>query len=83
MIDRNDARSILQINNRYVLAYGAARIDDTIKGFEYLIKSLDLLVNKYGVGQENVHLLLFGGIKDKRLYYKYKSPLTQQKSSPI
>jgi glycosyltransferase involved in cell wall biosynthesis len=65
MIDRNDARSILQINNRYVLAYGAARIDDTIKGFEYLIKSLDLLVNKYGVGQENVHLLLFGGIKDK------------------
>lgn len=64
-VDRTDARSLLNIQAPYVIAFGANRIDDPIKGFTYLIKSLELLVVKHGIAAKDIHLLLFGGIKDE------------------
>lgn len=65
IIDRDDARSILHLKARYVIAFGAARIDDDIKGFSYLTEALKLLTDQGKFSCDDVHLLLFGGIKDE------------------
>ena len=43
IVDRTDARTTLGINARFVIAFGAARLDDSIKGFGYLAEALRLL----------------------------------------
>ena len=50
---------------------GAARINDPIKGFEYLVKALSVLKERYG--EEDYFLVLFGGIKGMILFcLKYR-----------
>ena len=63
LIDRLDARSALQVKERYVIVFGAARIDDDIKGFPYLVKALQLLLDSHRLQDGDLRLLLFGGIK--------------------
>lgn len=65
MINRADARSILHLKGRYLIAFGAARIDDDIKGFSYLVEALKLLTDQGKVSRDDIHLLLFGGIKNE------------------
>ena len=65
LIDRADARSMLHISERYVLCFGAARIDDDIKGFSYLVEALRLVVSRHHFTPSDIRLLLFGGIRDE------------------
>lgn len=64
-VDRQDARSALSVSEPYVICFGAARIDDDIKGFRYLVEALQLLVDQGRYGRQAIRLLLFGGIKDE------------------
>jgi glycosyltransferase involved in cell wall biosynthesis len=65
IIDRAMARSFLGIHESFVLSFGAARIDDPIKGFGYLAEALRLLVDSGQYKAEDIRLLLFGCIRDK------------------
>jgi len=86
MIDRTDARSTLHLQARHIVAFGAARIDDDIKGLPYLLKALQRLLDTGFATADNLHLLLFGGIKDESVlagvpvnytYYGYVNDLHQ------
>lgn len=67
-IAKADARKGLQLPDKYLIAFGAARIDDPIKGFDYLLEAIQTLIRRGDFEQDELHLLLFGGIKDaKRL----------------
>lgn len=67
-IAKADARKQLQLPDKHLIAFGAARIDDPIKGFDYLLEAIQTLIRRGDFEQEKLHLLLFGGIKDaKRL----------------
>ena len=67
IVDRLDARSALGISEPYVLAFGAARLDDPIKGFDYLVDALAFLTSQHHCRAEQVRLLLFGTIRDASL----------------
>lgn len=67
LIDRTDARSMLHLQERYVLCFGAARIDDDIKGFSYLVDALRLIVDGKRIPASDIRLLLFGGIRDEQV----------------
>lgn len=67
-IAKADARKRLQLPDKHLIAFGAARIDDPIKGFDYLLEAIQTLIRRGDFEQEKLHLLLFGRIKDaKRL----------------
>lgn len=68
LIDKTEARKQLQLPDKHLIAFGAARIDDPIKGFDYLLEAIQTLIRRDDFKQDELHLLLFGGIKDaKRL----------------
>ena len=68
IVDRTDARTTLGINARFVIAFGAARLDDSIKGFGYLAEALRLLVSNGKVNADDVQLLLFGTVRDASIF---------------
>ena len=68
IVDRTDARTALEVNARYVIAFGAARLDDSIKGFSYLTESLRLLVRNKQINADDVLLLLFGTVRDDSIF---------------
>ena len=76
VIDRDDARTTLDISERYVLAFGAARIDDPIKGFGYLAEALRLLVESGRIHREDMRVLLFGGVRDSSVFQQLPVPYT-------
>lgn len=60
--DKEEARKGLSLPlDKKIILMGAARINDPIKGFEYLVKALSIL--KERKGEEDYFLVLFGGIK--------------------
>ncbi len=60
--DKAEARKSLSLPlDKKIILMGAARINDPIKGFEYLVKALSVLKERYG--EEDYFLVLFGGIK--------------------
>ena len=60
--DKEEARKSLSLPlDKKIILMGAARINDPIKGFEYLVKALSIL--KERKGEEDYFLVLFGGIK--------------------
>lgn len=68
LLDRHESRSRLGIaRKRYVLLFGAARIDDPIKGFDFLRRALLALLARGRYARHELHLLLFGQIKTPRL----------------
>lgn len=64
LLDRNDSRSSLSITEKYVIAFGAARIDFPVKGFSYLKEALGYLVGEMGYCTDDVRLLLFGAVRN-------------------
>ena len=68
IVDRIDARTALDAEERYVIAFGAARIDDSIKGFSYLVEALRLLIEQQRVAAADVHLLLFGHVRHAEVF---------------
>lgn len=70
-VDREKARQTLGLSaDRQVILFGAARIDDPIKGFDYLCDALRLLKGRLMGESEQLLLILFGGIKDERVLSK-------------
>lgn len=74
MIDRGEARKDLGVIEPYVISFGAARIDDPIKGFDYLSEALRLLVESGDFKREDVRLLLFGQVRDTSILAKIPVP---------
>ena len=80
IVDRTDARTALEVNARFVIAFGAARLDDPIKGFGYLTEALHLLAHSLASTKNDthlaqgsqepadVHLLLFGTVRDASIF---------------
>lgn len=68
--ERDDARTTLGIEEPYVMVFGAARIDEPIKGFGYLIDALQMLVDEGRFRSDEVRLLLFGTIRDPQLLHQ-------------
>lgn len=65
LLERTESRSKLGIAlDKHVLVFGAARIDDPIKGFPLLKEALQLLVARQPKHKDQLHLLLFGHLKD-------------------
>ncbi len=76
IIDRIDARSALKCNEPYVIAFGAARIDDPIKGFSYLTEALRLLTAPGRYQATDIRLLLFGHVRDESVLSTIPVPYT-------
>ena len=78
LFPRDDSRRRLGIRQKYVVMFGAARIDNEIKGFSFLRNALGYIVDKGLLPKEEICLLLFGGIKDEAVlrdfpvHYIYK-----------
>ena len=68
LLDRTESRRELGLaDRRYILLFGAARIDDPIKGFEFLRAAIECLLRRGDYRRDELHLLLFGQIKDEHL----------------
>lgn len=67
LLDRTVARRSLGLVHSRVVAFGAARIDDPIKGFGYLLEALRLVAEHGQVPQTELHLLLFGELRNREL----------------
>lgn len=64
MMDKASSRKELSLPaDKHIILFGAARIDDPIKGVEYLLQALRLLIEKKHFRQEELHLALFGRVK--------------------
>lgn len=74
--DRAEARRELGIRAPYVIIFGAARIDDDIKGFRYLSGALRRITESGAIPAADIHLLLFGGIRDGRVLQSLSVPYT-------
>ncbi len=61
-------------NDRKLIVMGAARLDDPIKGFDYVIDAVNLLVEQYPEKAKECELVLFGDIRDSSLLNKIKLP---------
>lgn len=62
--DQTEARKQLSLpEDKQILLFGAARIDDPIKGIHILLEALCHLTEKNGFRPEELHLVLFGRIK--------------------
>lgn len=63
MLDRKQCRQELTLPDDYLLLFGAARIDDPIKGSDILFEAIRLLTTQYHIAPEKLNLVLFGNIK--------------------
>lgn len=62
--NQNESRQALGLpEDKYILLFGAARIDDPIKGFDILLKAIQYLLDKKIYTKENLHLVTFGTFK--------------------
>lgn len=63
-LDRDESRNALNLpNNKYIIIFGAARIDDPIKGFPILLESIKWLIEKKYFSNDELHLVTFGKFK--------------------
>ena len=74
-LGRKESRRNLGLSNQQkIILFGAARIDDPIKGFHILLEAIQYLLTKGIYKKENLHLITFG---------KYKYPEKVIPSIPI
>ncbi len=70
-------------NNRHqhqrckTIVMGAARLDHPIKGFDYLKRALQILVDEKRIEQDSVKLLLFGSVKQPASFFQ-EIPVTYE-----
>lgn len=62
--------------DKHVIVMGAARLDDPIKGFGYLIDALRYIADEKPELATKLHLLLYGGIRDESLLEQIAIPIT-------
>lgn len=66
LYDKTQSRAVTQLpTDKKIILFGAARVDDPIKGLPILLESLTYLQQKEGYTKEKLHLVLFGNIKDR------------------
>lgn len=63
MRDKQQCREELSLPDKHLILFGAARIDDPIKGVDKLFQALQLLITEHKFASEELHLVLFGKIK--------------------
>ncbi|MDL2212488.1 glycosyltransferase [Bacteroides sp. OttesenSCG-928-D19] len=56
-------------SNKYILAFGASRMDDSIKGFPHLVAAIRHLNAKGVIKFDNIHLVLFGRVKNETAFF--------------
>ena len=62
--DKQSARKQLGLpEDKTIIAFGAVNIEDGRKGFTYLNQALRLLIERGALTKEQLHLVLFGGLK--------------------
>lgn len=68
--------------DKYIILFGAARIDDPIKGFSILIDAINYLLESNLMKKEQLHLVCFGNIKQEQtilssipISYSYLGPV--------
>ena len=62
--DKVEARRQLKLPaDKFIIIFGAARIDDPIKGFPLLLKAIGLLISSGRYKKDDLHLAFFGKIK--------------------
>lgn len=66
-LSRSDSRELLALPERKIIVFGAARIDAPIKGFDYLLSAIRLLLERKVYRREQLYLVMFGGMKDESL----------------
>lgn len=75
-------------NNRHqhqrckTIVMGAARLDHPIKGFDYLKRALQILVDEKRIKPDSVKLLLFGGVKHPASFFQ-EIPVTYEYAGQI
>jgi glycosyltransferase involved in cell wall biosynthesis len=74
LFPRDDSRRRLGIKARYVVMFGAGRIDNPIKGFGYLCNALRHIIDTQKMAKDDLCLLLFGGIKDRAVLQQIPVP---------
>lgn len=62
--NRNSSREKLSLPDKYIIAFGAARLDTPIKGLNYLCDAISYIIKNGIIKREELHLVLFGGMKD-------------------
>ena len=67
ILSRSNSREMLALPDRKIIVFGAARIDAPIKGIDYLLDALRLLIERKTYRREELYLVLFGGLKDESL----------------
>ena len=61
---KDEARQQLLVpSDKFVIIFGAARIDDPFKGFHLLLQAIDLLISSGRYSKDDLHLIIFGKIK--------------------
>ncbi|MCH5244224.1 MAG: glycosyltransferase [Lentimicrobiaceae bacterium] len=70
--DKNICRKELQLpaTPTKILLFGAYRIDTPIKGFDKLLQALEYLIKNQKILPQQLHLVLFGGIKHPEQIFK-------------
>lgn len=72
-----ESRKICHLpSDKKIILFGAARIDDPIKGFPLFLKSLDRLVSVHPELASQIHLVLFGHMKQPEWFRKITLPYT-------
>jgi glycosyltransferase involved in cell wall biosynthesis len=63
--DRTSSRRLLGLPAQKIICFGAVKIDDPRKGFKYLKEALQILIEQGTYKREEMHLVLFGQVKDE------------------
>jgi glycosyltransferase involved in cell wall biosynthesis len=89
LLDKRDCLSLLHIKAPYVVTFGAYKIDAPIKGFDYLIDALNILLKSGKYTKHDIHLIVFGGmykenrLKDIPVEYSYMGYVQEDSLSQI
>lgn len=67
LYEKTQSRKLLGFPpEKKIILFGAARVDDPIKGLPILLKGIDCLLTGKQMRKDDLHLVLFGGLKDRR-----------------
>ncbi len=70
LLDRTESRQRLSLPaDRHIILFGAARVDDPIKGFPLLMQAIKYLIESGACRREDLHLLFFGQVKNEAEVY--------------
>lgn len=63
MLEKEQCRKALALPDKYLILFGAARLDNPIKGFDILLEAIRHLIATHKFNPEQLHLVIFGKIK--------------------